>query len=85
MQTYLAVFRSRAQTLDFVARLLAAGIPASAVSTPKEARVGCGLSAKIGAFDLIGAKRALACGHYGAFAGFFRVETRNGRTFVYPA
>ena len=62
MQTYLAVFRSRSQTLDFVARLRSFGIPASAVSTPKEANVGCGLSAKIGAFDLSRAKRALAGG-----------------------
>ena len=61
------------------------GIPASAVSTPKEANVGCGLSAKIGAFDLARAKRALAGGRYCAFVGFFRVENKYGRTFVYPA
>lgn len=85
MQTYLAVFRSRSQTLDFVARLRSFGIPASAVSTPKEANVGCGLSAKIGAFDLSRAKCALAGGRYCAFVGFFRVENKYGRTFVYPA
>ena len=44
--TILAVFRSRAQTLDYVAALKNAGIPASAVATPKEAGVGCGISAK---------------------------------------
>lgn len=85
MQTYLAVFRSRAQALDYASRLKACGVPASAVSTPKEAHVGCGLSVRIGAFDLVRAKRALECGRYGAFAGFFRVETKYGRTFVYPA
>ena len=85
MQAYLAVFRSRAQAPDCVARLKQAGVPASAVSTPKEANVGCGLSAKIGAFDLARAKRILADGRYGAFVGFFRVETGQGRTFVYRA
>ena len=36
MDMILAVFRSRAQTLDFVARLKRMGASASAVSTPKE-------------------------------------------------
>ncbi|MGN0823075.1 MAG: DUF3343 domain-containing protein [Candidatus Gallimonas sp.] len=44
--TILAVFRSRAQTIDFVSALRSAGVPASAVSTPPEAGVGCGVSAK---------------------------------------
>ena len=33
--TILAVFRSRAQTLGYLAEAKAAGIPAQAVSTPK--------------------------------------------------
>ena len=44
--TILAVFRSRAQSLDYLSALKAAGVSAQAVSTPKEAGVGCGLSVK---------------------------------------
>lgn len=85
MQAILAVFRSRAQTLDFVSRLQKVGVSASAVSTPKEANVGCGISARLSPFDLGRAKRALACGNYCAFVGFFRVDNKYGRIFVYPA
>lgn len=82
MDMILAVFRSRAQTLDFVARLKRMGASASAVSTPKEANVGCGISARIGEFDLPRARRALACGQYGAFVGFFRVRAGYGGVSV---
>ena len=40
MDMILAVFRSRAQTLDFVARLKRMGASASAVSTPKDGQYG---------------------------------------------
>ncbi len=82
MEMILAVFRSRAQALDYIARLGRMGIKASAVSTPREANVGCGISAKLGAFDLAAARRAVSLGNYGAFAGFFRVENRYGRVVV---
>ena len=85
MQAILAVFRSRAQAIDCVSRFKHFGIPASVVSTPKEANVGCGLSTKIGVFDLGRARQALSGANYGAFVGFFRVETKYGKTFVSPA
>ncbi len=43
--TVLAVFRSRSQTLDFLSRLRNAGVPSQAVNTPREAGVGCVISA----------------------------------------
>ncbi len=84
MNGILAVFRSRAQTLEYVMRLKSCGICAAAVSTPREANVGCGLSAKFGAFDFARAKAVLASCNRSAFVGFFRVETGYGRTFVRP-
>ncbi len=75
--TILAVFRSRAQTLGYLTELRAAGIPAQAVSTPKEAGVGCGISAKFEETFFERAKRVLAKRAYSAFAGFLRV--RGGR------
>lgn len=82
MDMILAVFRSRAQTLDFVSRLTRMGVSARAVSTPREANVGCGISARIGEYDLERARRALSGGQYTAFAGFFRVRSGYGKVFV---
>lgn len=73
--TILAVFKSRAQTLDFISRLSRAGIPAQAVSTPKEAGVGCGISAKIDARFLPRAKTVLSAHPYSSFAGFLAPRT----------
>ena len=44
--TVLAVFKSRSETLGFVSVLRSGGVPASAMATPKEAGVGCGLSVR---------------------------------------
>ena len=85
MQSYLAVFRSRTQALDCAARLRKAGVSASAVATPKEAKAGCGLSVKIGAFGMAQAKRVVAGGRYSSFVGFFCMETACGRDLIYPA
>ncbi len=70
--TVLAVFRSRAQTLDFIALLRTLGVPAQAVSTPKEAGVGCGISARFDERFLEKAKLALKKKPYSSFAGFLR-------------
>ena len=70
--TVLAVFRSRAQSLDFLSALKAAGVAAQAVSTPKEAGVGCGISVKFDERMLFRAKAVLAKRPYSAFAGFLR-------------
>lgn len=76
--TTLAVFRSRAQTIDFVAALKAAGVPVQTVSTPKEAGVGCGISAKFD--DMFLGKARLLLGSRSSFAGFMR---RTGTGYVY--
>ena len=78
--TMLAVFRSRTQTMDFIFRLQRCGVNVQAVNTPKEARVGCGLSAKFSYFALPQAQAVLRGGRYSAFVGFLRAEDRCGRT-----
>lgn len=70
--TVLAVFRSRAQTLDFVAKARGLGVPAQAVSTPKEAGVGCGISARFEEGFLEKARMLLRQRQYSSFAGFLR-------------
>ena len=68
--TIVAVFKSRAQALDCVSYLRREGIPAQAVSTPQEARVGCGLSVKFEACFLPRVKLLLGRRPYSAFAGY---------------
>ena len=84
MDSILAVFRSRTQALDCVSRLKYYGVGAAAVSTPREANVGCGISVRLAEGDLHRAKRILSASGYSAFAGFLRVQVRGGRTFVRP-
>ena len=84
MNAILAVFRSRSQTLEFISRLNANGICATAVTTPREANVGCGISARLNGSDLYRARYVLNGCSRSAFVGFFCVETKYGRTIVRP-
>lgn len=83
MKFILAVFRSRSQALDFISLLRANGISATAVSTPKEANVGCGISAKISEVELSRARRVAQKCRYSAFVGFYAFEFKYGKYFVY--
>ena len=78
--TVLAVFRSRAQTLAFLTALRGMGAAAQAVNTPKEAGVGCGISARFEDAFLHRARRALSSGRYSSFSGFMK---QAGRGFEY--
>lgn len=68
--TVLAVFRSRSQTLDFLSRLRNAGVPSQAVNTPREAGVGCGISAKFDENFLARARAIVEKYPYSSFSGF---------------
>lgn len=70
--TLLAVFRSRAQTLDCVSRLREAGVPAQTVSTPKEAGVGCGISVKFEEAFLPRVQLLLQRRPYSSFSGYMK-------------
>ena len=84
MKIILAVYRSRSQALEFISVLRANGISATAVSTPKEANVGCGISARISESELYRARRLAQKYRYTAFVGFFATEFKYGKNFVYP-
>ena len=79
--TVLAVFKSRSETLGYISLLRGAGVVASAVSTPQEAGVGCGISARFEDVFLPRAKVTLARGNYRSFAGFFK-KTNFGFTYL---
>lgn len=75
--TMLAVFRSRAQSLEFISVLKSAGVPVQAVNTPKDAGVGCGISAKFDERFLPRVRTALTQKRYSSFTGLMK-QTQNG-------
>ena len=82
--TILAVFRSRAQCMDYAGRLYKYGVAAQTVSAPKEAHIGCGLCVKFDSKLIVRAQAVLRLGKYSAFRGFYKMEFRNGRASVSP-
>ena len=71
--TMLAVFRSRAQALDALSLVKSAGVAAQAVSTPKEAGVGCGVSVRFEEKFYLRVRTLLAKRRYSAFWGYLRI------------
>ena len=84
MIAMIAAFRSRAESLEFLDILRRYGVPCSAVNTPREAHVGCGISVKFPPNALGMVRMALARSRMASFAGFFEVDKRYGRTTVRP-
>lgn len=75
----LAVFRSRAHSLDYAERLYKYGIQSTIVSAPREAKIGCGLCVRFEARYFVRANAVLKTGKYSSFKGFYKLEYVNGR------
>ena len=82
--TILAVFPSRAQSMDYARRLNEYGVTATTVNTPKEAKIGCGLCVRFDVRYFIRARAILRTGRYTAFNGFYKMEYIGGRLAVSP-
>jgi len=80
----LAVFRSRAHSLDYAERLHRYGVEATTVPTPKEAKIGCGLCVRFNERFFARAQAILKIGQYSTFKGFYKTEYINGRLSVTP-
>ena len=80
----LAVFRSRAHSLDYARRLNEYGVPSTTVSTPKEAKIGCGLCVRFDARYFVRARAILRTAPYASFKGFYKTEFIGGRVSVTP-
>lgn len=80
----LAVFRSRAQSLDYAERLYRYGISAETVAAPKEVKIGCGLCVRFDKRNFARAVAVLKTGKYSTFKGFYKVEFVHGRQTVTP-
>ena len=80
----LAVFRSRSHSLDYAERLRAYGVQATTMTTPKEAKIGCGLCVRFDARDFYRAQASMKTGRDSSFTGFYNMDSVNGQTTVTP-
>ncbi len=80
----LAVFRSRAQCLDYAERLHKYGVASAIVPAPKEAKIGCGLCVRFDARVFPRAQAVLKSGRYSSFKGYYRIDYFGGRMTVTP-
>ena len=80
----LAVFRSRAQSLDYAERLRKYGVQAITVPTPKEARIGCGLCVRMDSGQVPKASAILKMGKYTSFKGFYKMDFMGGKLSLTP-
>ncbi len=80
MKYCYAIFRSKTQAINFVEILNKNNIPSKIVSTPKEANLGCGISATISLYYLDFAKNIINKHKFDAFKKFIIVEKNGLRT-----
>ena len=73
----LAVFRSRAHSLDYANKLRSYGVVSETVTAPKEAKIGCGLCVRFDAKSFIRAQAVLKTSKYSSFKGFYKMEYSN--------
>lgn len=80
----LAVFRARAQSLDFAERLQKYGVAATTMPTPKEAKIGCGLCVRFDARYFVRVNAILKTARYSSFKGYYKMDFIGGRLSVTP-
>lgn len=73
MNSILAIFRSRSETLTFANILKSYGVAVSIINTPRSANVSCGISAKFSANGLNYARTVISRRNFFSFAGFFEI------------
>ena len=80
----LAVFRARAQSLDYAERLQKYGVLATTMPTPKEAKIGCGLCVRFDGRYYPRANAILKTAKYSSFKGFYKMDFIGGRMSITP-
>ena len=78
----VAVFKSRTQVMSFVEFMKSQGVQFKLIATPKEAHVGCGVSAEFPQIKLNLAKHVVNSIGFSAFVGFFLIEKHGTHTTV---
>ena len=74
MQRCLAIFRSRTHTVGFIQYMRSQGVEISAVNTPAEAKIGCGISAIFPVEHIAFARQVVSALGLTSFRGFFLVK-----------
>ncbi len=80
MKYCYAIFRSKTQAINFVETLNKNGVLAKIVATPKEANMGCGISATFPLYNLDFAKEIISKKNYDGFKTIIIVEKNGLRT-----
>jgi hypothetical protein len=80
----LAVFRSRAQSLDYAERLYKYGVAATTTPAPKEAKIGCGLCVRFEERYYPRASALLRSKKYSSFKGFYKLDFVAGQVSLVP-
>lgn len=80
MKRCIVVFKSKTHVLYFIEIMLNNGVRAKSVSTPKEAKIGCGISAEIPLSSLSFALKIIKKVDFSSFYGVFLIEKRGDRT-----
>ncbi len=83
----ICVFRSKTDLFAFIDTMKSYGALVFTVGTPKEAKIGCGISARFDERYLFLAKKILKSGEYPSFYGVYKVKRVGIRTtteLIYP-
>ena len=68
----IAVFRSRTHTMEFIDKMIRAGVSCRPVNTPASARIGCGISAEFSCVYKTVAERIIRNSQT-SFVGFYKI------------
>ncbi len=79
MKTIIAVFKSKPEVMRFIEKMIYFGARAQTTGTPKEAKIGCGISARFEYRNLSVAKKVLAEGRFEGFHEAYLIETNGIR------
>ena len=79
MKKYVVVFRSRTDVLSFIDDMKKNYQHAMAISTPKQANIGCGISAEITSHGVYIAKKLINKNRYNSFHAIILIENNQVR------
>ena len=82
MKKYVAVFRSRTDVMSFIDDMKKNSNYAKAIPTPREAKLGCGISAEFSSNGIVVAKRLIGYRNYPSFYAIIVIENKYGVTTV---
>ena len=80
MKRCVVIFKSRTQVMYFIDLMIKRGVSVKSVSTPKEAKLGCGISAEIPLSSISLAKSVINSVGFSSFYGIFIIEKSGLRT-----